>query len=372
MALGGCLDGSAPAPDSSTPLTRALEDAALVANSSAPRKADLPHVHDYWEGAFHATLLDEKVPLLVAHNHEFDEPPRDQHTHGCDERLDSTSQGGSRKFSLPTGQIVLPGTASLDFTFAWETPTITGVWFKFRSADSHEFVDAGPMRNGATFTLPVSIEMADAGHTTQTKWGFFLCATSNVASVALAEGDVATKIVAHRAPKLPVEPAHADLWLGKTTLTLSHVQWSGTAISLLNKGQDSWRQMVLHPGATVPPYTSRLTATVHYNTTSPEALLDPGAIMFYYRDSTVPEWVYKTANSTRSVPGMIVYDIPVTHDMVDGVYAKVSNWDFWTRVVSNTHATTPGGTGTHGAPHVFQGDIHASLEAIRGPGGDYQ
>jgi hypothetical protein len=299
---------------------------------------------------------------MVFHNHLLDEPPREQHTHGCDETLASDSQGGSRKFSLPPGKIVLPGTASLEFLFAWSDPGVTGLRLLYRPANEHDLMDAGPVESGTVLHVPLTPAMADAGHTTRTKWVFFLCASSS-APASTAQGDISTNILALRADEIPLEPPHPDAWGNATTLRIGALEQDLTAIAALNKGQDAWVQIPLEHGTIVPVGTDSVAVKVTLQTTGPTESLDQTDIMVYYRDASIPEWVYATANLSTSEGGLLSYVIRVDHDQVDGIYAHESSWDIWIRILGSTHQTTT--AGTMSSPHQFSGHISVNAEAHR-------
>lgn len=372
--LAGCLGGG----DGAGPRGPAAAEGAPPGDAPAPGtpqeeggatggadRGQRPHVHDYWGGERVVTLMEERVPVMLFHNHLMDEPPREQHTHGCDETLASTSQGGSRKFSLPPGQIVLPGTQALEFFFTWADRGITGIRFLYRPADAHDFVDGGAVASGTVLRIAVTPQMADAGHTTLTKWAFFLCADSSAAPADAAQGEVALSVVAFRAPELPLEPPHPDRWLGFDRLRIAEAAWSATSVSALNKGEGAWLQVPLPQGALVPPGATGVRINVTYGSSSPLAVLDAGDVILYYRDSSVPEWVYRIANAKSDASGGLGFDIAVDHDMVDGVYAQHSNWDLWLRIASRTHTQT--GVGHQSAPHHFDGFVQAVVEVARAP-----
>lgn len=362
LALAGCVGSPEPQTASDTPMEAAPSAPTPPDSATRTPKAEQAHVHDYWDGETSAVLLDEKVPVMVFHNHLLDEPPREQHTHGCDETLASDSQGGSRKFSLPPGKIVLPGTATLDFMFGWNDPTVTGLRLIYRPANAHDFVDGGLVENGKAMQVALTPAMADAGHTTRTKWAFFLCASSS-APLAFAQGDISSNILALRAVELPADPPHPDAWNGATSIRIAELERSVEAIAALNKGQDAWVQVPHEHGSIVPVGTEAVTVNVTLQATGPAESLDPSAVMVYYRDASVPEWVYTTANLSSSEGGLLSYGIPVDHDQVDGVYAEESSWDIWIRILGSTHQTTS--AGTLSSPHQFSGRLSVVVEAHR-------
>lgn len=366
-ALAGCLGNSGGTDPAGAP--EAGSDDATIQRTGAPGGetplSARPHSHDYyWGENSELTLLETTVPIMVWHNHLFDEPPREQHTHGCEETLASTSQGGSVKFSLPRDQIVPPGAGLLEATFRWDAPTLMGLRFLYRPPNEHDFVNAGPVVNGEVLRLPLTPEMADAGHATRTQWAFFLCAESSQ-PVDLAQGDVDVTLVVHHAAEVPLEPAHPDHWDGATTILLAKQDWSGEAVSALNKGDDAWISVALPHGTVVPPSTGTVWANVTFSSTGPESTVDPGTVLLYYRDSTVAEWVYRIAQPVSSGAGRLEFAISLDEDMSDGVYAHESNWDFWLRVVSETQQTAPSGLGHWGAPHHFSGGLSATLTATQ-------
>lgn len=318
-----------------------------------------PHVHDYWEGATSLTLLDENVQVMLWHNHLFDEPPREQHTHGCDEKLASDSQGGSRKFSLPEGVIVLPGAEKLSFLIDWTTPSITGLRLLYRPANQHALVDAGLVTNGQPIDIPLTIAMTDAGHATQTSWVFFLCADGSSPANS-AEGSVHVNLLALRGAELPLEPAHPDHWGTTSAIELANLTNATTAVTAANKGDGAWVYVPVEHGVIVPPETSEIVAHVELHDSAATAGTLPVVPILYYRDSTVPEWQYKTANATEGE-----FRIPVDHNMVDGTYAKETNWDFWIRLSSPSPTATPAGTMSQ--PRVFEGTVTAHIFAVREP-----
>lgn len=322
-----------------------------------PGLAERPHAHDYWDGALSVTLLDENVQVMLAHNHLFDEPPREQHTHGCDETLTSTSQGGSRKFSLPEGIIVLPGTQELSFLVDWASPSVTGLRLLYRPAGQHDLADAGVVTSGQPFVISLTPEMADAGHATRTSWVFFLCADSDMPANS-AEGSVHVNLIAMRGEEIPLEPPHPDWWGDATQIELASARNATTAVTALNKGEGAWLHIGLEHGRIVPPGTSRILVHVTIQDESPTAGALPTEPMLYYRDSTVPEWVYKTVDFSDGEAR-----IDVDHNMADGVYAHESNWDFWLRLSSPEPTQTP--AGMMSAPRVFDGSVTLHVVAQR-------
>lgn len=336
----------------------APKDEAASARDPTPL-AERPHVHDYWEGASSVTLLDENVQVMVAHNHLFDEPPREQHTHGCDETLASESQGGSRKFSLPDGIIVLPGTEKLSFLIDWTVPSVTGLRLLYRPANQHDLVDGGIVTSGTAIDVVLTPEMADAGHATRTSWVFFLCADGG-APVNIAEGTVHVNLMALRAPEIPLEPPHPDWWGEATEIELANLTNATQALTVLNKGEGAWIHVPLDHGRLIPPGTTRIHAHVTIEDGSLAAEAFAVQPILYYRDSTVPEWVYKTATITQDD-----LHIDVDHNMADGVYARESNWDFWLRLSSPEPVETLAGRMSE--PRYFDGTVSLHLVAQRDP-----
>lgn len=359
--LAGCVSIANPGePDAAAPSAAGVRPAAREDADATPATplGERPHTHDYWEGAMSVTLLDEDVPVMIAHNHLFDEPPREQHTHGCDETLASDSQGGSRKFSLPEGIIVLPGTEQLSFLIDWTAPTITGLRLLVRPANQHDLLDAGIVTNGEPLLLPLTPEMVDMGHATRTSWVFFLCADGS-SPASLAEGSVHANVMAMRAPELPLDPPHPDWWRDATEIELANLTATASGATVLNKG-DAWIHVPLEHGQIVPSGTKSLHAHVQVRDNTPSADALPVIPILYYRDSTVPEWVYKTAE--------VVDDhlhIDVDHNMVDGVYAHESNWDFWVRLSSPQPTETPAGVMSE--PRILDALLSIHIVAERDP-----
>ncbi len=367
----GCL-GSEPGP--ATAEEASPRAPAPAAGPQAPR--DGSHVHDYWNGATQLVLYDGAVPVTVAHNHMFDEPPRAQHTHSCDESIDSTSQGGSVKFALPPGDIVLPGTHHMDVTLAWDAPAVTAVRLMYRPPthdhghDEHAhghhggFSDAGPMPNGQPRSIPLTPEMADLGHETRSRWAFFICADTQEPN--LAEGSVQMTIVAHRAEELPLDPPHPDHWAGAQALLLGQVAWQGESLAAGNQGQDHWIQVPVVHGHIVPSDTDHIMVLAWINGTSATDPALASALNLYYKDSTVPDWVYTRDEGVRE-GALVRFAIPIEEaDMTDSPYAQQSNWDFWLHLASDLQASLPAGMGTWSAPHQFEGSIEATVVAYRG------
>ncbi|MFA5861357.1 MAG: hypothetical protein WDA16_06635 [Candidatus Thermoplasmatota archaeon] len=353
------------APTKEEPLARSLTPSTQTPSQAAPGAApglgDQAHVHDYWEGASSVVLINQAVVVMVAHNHQFDEPPREQHTHGCDETLVSTSQGGSVKFGLPSGKIVLPGTERLEFLMDWSDASVTGLRLKYRPVGMHDYLDGGLVEKGKVMRLPLTLQMADAGHATRSAWGFFLCA-AGPSPVNFAEGAIQVNLMAMRGETLPLDPAHPDLWAGATHLTLANVTFTPSGVTVLNKGDAAWLHVPLPRGTIVPGGTTRIVTHIHAEDATPTASLRPADYLLYYQDSTVPDWIYRIANRT-SETGMLAFELPVAHDMVDGVYARESNWDFWVRIAAPERVQTT--AGLESAPQAFQGTIHVKVEAIR-------
>lgn len=356
--LVGCTSSEAPvdpARDEGSASFAPNEEPAQVEKEVSP--SERPHAHDYWEGASSVTLLDENVQVMIAHNHLFDEPPREQHTHGCDETLASESQGGSRKFSLPDGIIVLPGTGKLSFLVDWTMPSVTGLRLLYRPAGQHDLVDAGLVTSGTPLDIVLTPAMADAGHATRTSWVFFLCADGS-APANVAEGSVHVDLMAIRADEIPIEPPHPDRWGDRTQLELVNVTQTTTALTALNKGDGAWIHIPLEHDQIVPPGTERILAHLTITDRAPTASALPVRPILYYRDSTVPEWIYKTANLTERE-----FHIDVDHNMVDGVYAHESSWDFWLRLSSEQTSQTPAGRMSE--PRYFDGTVTIHLVAQR-------
>ncbi len=365
LILGsGCLSPSTPSNnEAGTTPDSGPVDPPSPAGPEVPAQGR-PHVHDYWEGATEVVLLDAAIPVMVFHNHLFDEPPRPQHTHGCDETLTSTSQGGSVKFSLPPGQLVYPGTQELTFAATWTLPTVLGVRLLYRTANEHDYRDGGSLTNGGALTIPVAPQQADGGHATKTQWGFFLCADSPQ-PLDLAQGDVAVKLVAHRMVELPLEPAHPDHWNGNDAILLVEESWTGAAVTALNQGTGGWFHLGLSEHQLIPPGATRLNATVTYESTSAWRAVDPGTVLLYWRDSTVPDWIYRKTPPTSVDGDQLRYELSIGDEMADGVYAHESNWDLWLRVLATTNTGAPSGVGQWGAPHHWEGRLAVTVQVDR-------
>lgn len=364
VLLSGCLQGGA---DPQPPYPSMVEGPSTSSAEATPvtTLASRPHVHDYWGGETELQLMQGRVAILLWHNHLLDEPPREQHTHGCDETMASPSQGGSIKFVLPEDQLVLPGTAELLVTASWQDPAILGLRLLYRPTGQHDFIDGGVTASGQTLRLPVTDRMADAGHSPRSQWAFFLCAAGE-GPLQTAQGEAQVSIVARRVPgPLPLEPAHPDRWAGRADVLLANQTWSGTALAALNKGQDAWLRLELAPGVVVPPGTTqaRVSAEVRRDVSLGE--VDRGDLLVYYRDASVPEWAYKLVAAESVEEGRFQFQWTVEGAMADGIYADESNWEFWLRIVSQTTHRPPGGVGTWSAPYAFQGSVEASVTAIR-------
>ncbi len=376
-ALAGCV-GSDPAPASEGEPRQGAPGQHGQPAAPAPRPGgDGSHVHDYWNGAAQLTLYNGSVPVTVLHNHMFDEPPRSQHTHSCDESIESTSQGGSVKFALPPGDIVLPGTRHLQVSLAWDAPLVTALRLMYRppTHDHHEeehghdhhggFSDAGPMANGQGVVVPLTPAMADLGHETRSRWAFFVCADTDEPN--LAEGSVRMTIVAHRADELPLDPPHPDHWGGAAAIRLGGGAWSGESWAVGNQGQDHWLRLAMDHGAIVPSSTDRILVTAWLNGTSAGQDVMPGALSLYYKDSTVPDWIYQRVEAAPGSPAR--FEVPIDDAaMTDSPYAKQSNWDFWLHIASQAQASAPAGLGTWSAPHRFEGSLEAGVVAHRAGG----
>ncbi|MBI2078137.1 MAG: hypothetical protein HYT80_07185 [Euryarchaeota archaeon] len=356
--VAGCLSGG----DASSENRDSPDSLVTDEPDDGPAADDGTHIHDYWGDAREMTLLEARVPVMVFHNHLFDEPPREQHTHGCDETLASSSQGGSVKFSLQRDQIVYPGTSQLEFAFRWTSPSITGLKFLYRPPNQHDFVDGGLVANGKPVIVPLTPEMADAGHATKTLWGFFLCAKSG-GSADLAQGDVDARVTARRADVIPRDPKHPDHWENQTTLPLGRRAWSGEAVSAVNKGDTAWIPVPIEHGVLVPMGTRTIWVNASFNSTGPLSGVDPGDILVYYRDSTVADWIFKAPRAASSTAHFISFEIRLTENMHDGIYGHETNWEFWLRLASQTRQTAPSGLGYWGAPHQFVGNLEATVVA---------
>ncbi len=352
-----------------------------VTASEAPPPTFAPgamggHIHDYWNDETSRVLMDSAVSVTVVHNHLLDEPPRPQHLHNCAEETVSTSQGGSVTFTLPSGEIVPPGTERLEFTFTWSDPTVTGVRFYYRppshghteGGDGHDhsnLTDAGRLESGVPVVLPLTSGMADLGHDTQSHWAFYVCSdTEN--SPNLAQGSIRMEVVAFRVAELTPDPPHPDHWLGASRLMIAHYNWTGSTWSALNQGEGTWHHLALHPGAVVPMGTHHVTVEAWMNATGPAADALPGRPLLYYKDSTQVDWIYKAVEGEPDGTKW-TFLIPVEDfNALDSPYASRSNWDFWLRILSDTDAAAPASLGRYGAPYVADVELSAVV-AIHAP-----
>lgn len=359
LLLAGCASVDPPSEDPAEPQDSTQSAPTPRTEPDEISISDRPHVHDYWGGALSIILLDEDVPVMLAHNHFFDEPPREEHTHGCDEKLASDSQGGSRKFSLPEGMIVLPGTEQLSFLIDWSDATITGVRLLYRPANTHDLVDAGLVTNGRAIRVAATQDMTDAGHATRTSWVFFLCADGDP-PVDLAEGSVHVNLIATRGEELPLEPPHPDHWKNGLQIELANLTAVRNGATAANKGDAAWLILPVEHGHIIPPETKRVRAHVSVDDHAPTADALPLDVTLYYRDSSVPEWIYKTVNVTQRE-----FIIDVDHNMVDGPYAEHTNWDFWLRLSSPQPTATPAGVMSQ--PRVIDATVAVHLLAERDP-----
>ncbi len=372
VALAGCADPAVPR--------------APVGSTTAPEAPVAPgddamggHVHDYWQGALEKTLMDTAVTVTVSHNHLFDEPPRPQHLHNCDEQLVSTAQGGTVTFTLPTGEIVPPGTDRLVFTFTWSEATIGALRFQYRppshghlggaEGDGHDhsgLTDAGLITNGEPIELTLMEGMADLGHDARSHWAFYICA--DPASPGISQGAVNMQVEAFRVAELTPDPPHPDHWNGQASLHLASYLWSGQTWSAANQGDGNWHHLVFHDGATVPMGTNRIAVDAWLNQTGATADTLPVQLLLYYHDAAQVDWIYRTLQPLDAADGHWQFEVSLENeegwDALDSPYASATMWDVWLRVISDTNQPTPLGAGRQGVPLIVEGTLEATVVAL--------
>lgn len=374
--LAGCLEET----ETPQPTQQAPEPEKRLGSAWEDPPERRGHVHDYWDNKDHKVLLDGPLPLTIAHVHLLDEPPREQHSHGCDESLTSESQGGTTKFGLPPGNIVPPGTRSLEVEAAWDVAAVTGVRLMYRPpmqeqphyGDDHhhlleDYQDAGRIENGGSVEIPIELNMTDLGHDFQSRWAFFLCA-DNEGDPAVAQGEVGVTIIAHRIEgELPLDAPHPYHWEKSNRLPLGEIIWNGESLSALKHAEKGWHRFTFHHGAIVPPFTRHVEVLAWLNGTSDTQSAAPIDLLLYYRDATEADWVYETVQASNGGDGSLRFTIQVAdNDMTDSYYSHVSHWDIWLRIVSKERVETPADLGTWGAPASYQGSLEAHAYVMGG------
>lgn len=363
----GCLSD---APGSSTDPGQGEapnEKAGLAGDDGDPRTSGTnwsqPHVHDYWGSANETTLMSAPVRVYMAHNHVTDQPPRDMHTHGCEQAMASTSQGGSVVFTLPPGHIVLPGTEKLEIFAEWEDPTITGLKLRYRAPDRSSFQEVGTLEEGKTTVIPLTRSMTDQGHERRSRWDFSLCAWSDGEyPFDAARGQVTITVRAHRVEgPLPVDPGHPDLWGDSDERWLGNASWSGPAGAVAWDGEGEWFRAELDG---MVPWDARGARFVCSGELSGQPQ-SPVLEVWYASPAREEAWDFHRVKLNETSNATWTAGIPLGPGQTDGVYGNETLWRVWFRLRSPTATQVAGDMGHWSAPQAVQGELDCGIKALK-------
>lgn len=342
VALAGCTGSNGPTPDASTDPSEVDPPGAKKPSGNGSGSGTDRHRHDLWRDRDRLTLMQDPVLAYLAHNHLFDEPPREQHTHNCERDLAAPNQGGTVFFSFPPGHVVPPGTKAVDFSFSWDSPTITGVRFGYIAPPTPELTMVGAVDNGDTLRVEVNASMADPGHATKSRWLLYLCAGGD-RPADLARGYVDVKAVAHKAQTIPEEPPHPDRWDGREAIPVAQGQYHGRSAGVLNQGDGVWTRLQSLPGGVVPPDAGEVLVRAMMHT-SGQSPVPPSELTLYINHPGMSPYNWTQVEATRhnTSSHTWTFRVPVTVDTSDGMYANETFWRFSLRASSETQETLYG------------------------------
>lgn len=290
-----------------------------------------PHLHDYWGDRTELELFDL--------HHDYGASTYTLYGPGGPVMAGvyGANQGVWSYFGIPDREdgvppLVLPGTAQLRFTIAWDDSEVDADRFilGFHPGD-HDWRDQAASGNGDEFTVDIAGEDADNGHQMFSLWQFRIKAEARTPPVTVL-GPLQVRAVLIKGD-LPVDPPHEDFWGGNTTYLARSMDTAMQAMSAccveghVKATPDSKR--LIPPGTASLDLRLKITLTQNgqaapddgWQLLAKPADVRPGA----------PDTDYVLLEPTSETPGLKTYTMPVTGSQTDAFYQADSNWVFIVR-----------------------------------------
>lgn len=336
VGMAGCVGGHGTDPDPAPADAGSTGAPTEVGSTERQDLADRPHVHDRWEGKDRKVLLDGTVTTGSALEQDPHEP------------LIGTAFcvifcSAEAPFGLPDGKIVPPGTDRVRVEASWDDPMAPGARLQaalyYQPADESSFKSLPYHGSGRNWTIDTTVEMADDGHAVFSLWRFRLVVCVEMGDTCLPRAlrdrkDLDVRLVAHRVDgPLPREPAHPDWWGNGSSRTIHRGEGGADALgaSWVHVGTDgepfpAGERLDGDDHGIVPPGSDVLTVEINWTN---EARTDRALpVEPWLQWNNGRSWEWRTWEPSRNETGRYVYVLPLTPDMVDGMYAGRSRWRF--------------------------------------------
>ncbi|MHB8585854.1 MAG: hypothetical protein ACYDDF_08480 [Thermoplasmatota archaeon] len=354
LLLAGCLGapsglGPASSPGASTGNDLASGVANTTTSAAAGQNlANVPHMHDYWNGRSRVTLFDADLAPDAA-NSSF--------ATGFDLLVGHAIEAGYLEWTLPAGRTVYEGTGIMEFTATWTDARTTGIAFDYRSAAGPDYKAGGALPNAIPFDLPVTAAMTDMPHSSSTRWDFVFTPDKSPGAML---GPFHLKVEIVRLRDIALWPAHPDPWAGAHTVTLLDADHSASQVSYVQRGPQvvengnfSEDEVALARPVPMEAREVSFTITVKSATSTPGKVT---AIGFFYHGADRPDMLRCSVKPLNgSLPTTLTWTVPNPMNSSDSPYANDSQWRFLAEPqVSLTGADPPAGglTDTHLEYHV--------------------
>lgn len=332
-----------------------------------------PHVHDRWDGQTRRTVFDETVSTRT--------------TADVDPDQDLVDNAFCVAFNCGAGvtftpdEIVPPGTDELTVEATWDPgpASTTEVLFGYRAANMSGVRVEGTYAGGSMTTeINVTVEMADGGHAPASLWmlGFLAVrrAETPVAAQAVPRHDVRpleidVTVTAHRIEgDLPREPEHPDWWADgpRTVWAANGTGTYATVNDVIFPGQGDPPGRFLNgtEHGVVPTGTRNLVFEFTWSNDAPTTAATGTRpylrwINTFTFDDDMQPLDPEVLSSNRAV-----FVLPLTAEMVDGMYANQSRWRFlWFLKGDQLAEDDPINGGRLALPHLMDGSWSATFTA---------
>lgn len=253
---------------------------------------------------------------------------------------------------VPAGQVVLPGTASLEVAVAWQDPpTAPDVVVAFDHLARGGEWERATFAEPGNISIPVPANMTDAPFADVTVWRFDVDAHADPAG-SNYEMDVDVTLAIRRAGELPAIPVPPDPWEGTDRVVLvddvtrTQTYWDGFQLICISAPScgTTWQPPA---GPLVPPNASRVRAVLAWEWTVPS---QPSLSVRVGGGDAQPMDLVEDGDGRR------VFEVAVDPGSADSPFQRRSRWTF------------AAGLETQGQPRgaVVDGSMTLFAEAVRG------
>lgn len=287
-----------------------------------------PHLHDYWGDKTEIVLFDTALDWGKAGFPGYG-PAGDALS-----RSYSANAGTYLYFRIPERDdglpaIVVPGTAQVRFTIAWDESEVDVDRFVlgFQPGDN-KYREQPPATNGAEATVDIDAEDADNGHQGFSLWGFRIKPEARTPPVTIL-GLIHIKAILVKG-HVPVDPPHEDFWGANATSLVR--TWDTPATVASNCCADTHVTALPDPKRLVPPGTGSLDIRMGFMLTRApgtpadltwELLAKPADLR-----PDAPLSAYLALTPASESANLKVYNVPIAATQTDAYYQVDSNWVF--------------------------------------------